>query len=418
MNIVAIHNDSPIDEVSETPSPANSSSNQSSGYSIMPPDMPTQKGPAGILYDFNDGARLFLPHGEWHAQIVDADSGNILFSCDSDGGWITSTKKYFVNFGFRIWKRGQKDPLFEHTLDLKNRNVMISFPVGTLGDLIGWFPYAERFLHLHGCKLECTMGQLIIDLFREQYPDITFSTPETVKTQKPYATYRVGLFFGGDLDHQPMDFRQVGLHRTAGYLLGVDPTEERPRLKLGSTRQIEEPYVCIATQSSCQAKYWNNGYGWDQVIDHLKKAGYRVLCIDREATYGQGFVWNHIPYGAEDFTGALPLQERIALLEHADFFIGLGSGLSWLAWACHIPVVLISGFSLPNCEFYTPYRVINTHGCFGCWDDVNINFDHKDFFWCPRHKGTDRQYECTRLITGQQVINHIERLRQSLKKTA
>ena len=152
------------------------------------------------------------------------------------------------------------------------------------------------------------------------------------------------------------------------------------------------------------------------MIDHLKKAGYRVLCIDREATYGQGFVWNHIPYGAEDFTGALPLQERIALLEHADFFIGLGSGLSWLAWATGIPVVLISGFSLPNCEFYTPYRVINTHGCFGCWDDVNIHFDHKDFFWCPRHKGTDRQYECTRLITGQQVINHIERLRQSLKK--
>lgn len=416
MNIIAIRDDSRVDEVNETPSPVNSSSNQSSGYSVMPPDMPTQKGPAGILYDFNDGARLFLPPGEWHAQIIDADTGNILFSCDSEGGWVSSTKKYFVNFGFKVWKRGQKEPLFEHNLDLKNQNVIISFPVGTLGDLIGWFPYAERFQKQHGCKLECTMGQLIIDLFKEQYPDIIFSTPEAVKTKKPYATYRVGLFFGGDLDHQPMDFRQVGLHRTAGYILGVDPTEERPRLKLGSKRQIEEPYVCIATQSSCQAKYWNNGYGWDQVIDHLKKAGYRVLCIDREATYGQGFVWNHIPYGAEDCTGALPLQERIALLEHADFFIGLGSGLSWLAWASNIPVILISGFSLPNCEFYTPYRVINTHGCFGCWDDVNINFDHKDFFWCPRHKGTDRQYECTRLITGQQVINQVERVRQSLKK--
>lgn len=234
--------------------------------------------------------------------------------------------------------------------------------------------------------------------------DIIFSTPETVKTKKPYATYRVGLFFGGDLDHQPMDFRQVGLHRTAGYILGVDPTEERPRLKLGSKRQIEEPYVCIATQSSCQAKYWNNGYGWNQVIDHLKKAGYRVLCIDREATYGQGFVWNHIPYGAEDCTGALPLQERIALLEHADFFIGLGSGLSWLAWASNIPVILISGFSLPNCEFYTPYRVINTHGCFGCWDDVNINFDHKVFSGWPetqRHRPAIRMHAP---VTGQQVI--------------
>jgi DNA-binding transcriptional MerR regulator len=58
-----------------------------------------------------------------------------------------------------------------------------------------------------------------------------------------------------------------------------------------------------------------------------------VLCIDRQAHHGQGFVWNHIPYGAEDFTGDIPLQERVDLLRHASFFIGLASGLSWLAWA-------------------------------------------------------------------------------------
>lgn len=72
---------------------------------------------------------------------------------------------------------------------------------------------------------------------------------------------------------------------------------------------------------------------------------------------GLGFTWNHIPYGAEDFTGNLPLAERIALLRHADFFIGLGSGLSWLAWSCRIPVVLISGFSLPGYEFCNRSRL-------------------------------------------------------------
>jgi autotransporter strand-loop-strand O-heptosyltransferase len=104
------------------------------------------------------------------------------------------------------------------------------------------------------------------------------------------------------------------------------------------------------------------------------------------------------------------LSERIALLRHADFFIGLSSGLSWLAWACGIPVVLISGFTLPICEFATPYRVYSTHGCAGCWDEVAVNFDHRDFLWCPHFKGTERQYECTRLITGQQVVGHIDRL--------
>ena len=383
---------------------------QDSAYSIAPPALPSQKGPENIRYDFNDGARLFLPPGQWHAQIQDADSGNILFSCDSDGGWIVSTKKYFVRFSLYVWKRGEKDPCFSHTINLKDRPVLISFPVGTLGDLIGWIHYAERFREQHGCRLECTLGKEIKELFEKQYPAITFNTPENLKNKSPYATYRVGLYFGGDRNHQPYDFRQVGLHRTAGCILGVDPEEERPRLKLGSARSVMEPYVCIATQASSQAKYWNNGYGWKQVVAYLKEQGYRVLCIDRESTYGSGFTWNHIPYGAEDYTGNRPLQERVELLEHADFFIGLGSGLSWLAWASGIPVVLISGFSLPNCEFKTPYRVINTHGCFGCWDDVNENFDHKDYFWCPRHKGTDRQFECTRLITGQQVIGHIKRL--------
>lgn len=139
-----------------------------------------------------------------------------------------------------------------------------------------------------------------------------------------------------------------------------------------------------------------------------------MLCIDRDAHYGQGFVWNHIPWGAEDFTGKLPLQERVNLLRHASFFIGLPSGLSWLAWAARIPVVLISGFSLPNSEFYTPWRVFNPHGCYGCWDDTSLNFDHHDFLWCPRHKNTDRQFECTRLITGAQVNGVINKLHRSL----
>jgi hypothetical protein len=104
------------------------------------------------------------------------------------------------------------------------------------------------------------------------------------------------------------------------------------------------------------------------------------------------------------------LSDRIALLRHADFFIGLGGGPSWPAWACKIPVIMISGFSLPNYEFYTPYRVYSTHGCAGCWNDDAVDFDHRDFFRCPHFEGTERRYECTRLITGKQVIGHIDRL--------
>ncbi|MCX4159748.1 MULTISPECIES: glycosyltransferase family 9 protein [Paraburkholderia] len=59
------------------------------------------------------------------------------------------------------------------------------------------------------------------------------------------------------------------------------------------------------------------------------------------------------------------MAERVALLQHASAFVGMSSGLAWLAWACRTPVVMISGFTLPYNEFQTPYRVFNVHTCTG-----------------------------------------------------
>ena len=256
--------------------PAAGAAVQTHPFHIAPPELPTQQGPCGIRYDFNDGARVFVPVGQWHVRIEDNESGNILFACDSDGGWVVSTKKYHVPFNIKVWQRGEAKPLLDHTLDLKNKPVLIKFPVGTLGDLIGWFPYAEKFQKKHGCRLECTLGQELINIFHKQYPDLLLSTPQTVQTAAPYASYQIGLFFGGNTSNQPIDFRVVGLHRTAGYILGVAPAEEAPRLDLDVPRQIAEPYVCIGVKSSCQAKFWNNGHGWPMVIDYLRQKGYRV----------------------------------------------------------------------------------------------------------------------------------------------
>ena len=84
-----------------------------------------------------------------------------------------------------------------------------------------------------------------------------------MKPETYYATYNIGLFFDDkDFVFQPCDFRYVGLHRTAGYILGVDPTEEPPKLAYeDDTPPLKEPYVVIATQSTTQSKYWNNPEG-------------------------------------------------------------------------------------------------------------------------------------------------------------
>jgi autotransporter strand-loop-strand O-heptosyltransferase len=372
---------------------------------------PTQQGPEGIRYDFNLGARVQLPEGRGlRVRLRDLDTGNILFESGDQARLVTSAKRYFVRFRVEVFNAGGM--VMEHDYDARGREVLVQLPVGTLGDTLGWFPYAARFAEQHGCRMTCAMAEAIIPLLRDAYPHIAFLPHEAVDTGRYYATYSLGLFFDDtDTLWQPCDFRHVGLHRTAGYILGVDPAEAPPRLGVPDEGPpIGEPYACIAVQSSSQCKYWNNPTGWREVVRYLKAQGLRVICIDQKPVHGHGLVWTHLPYGAEDETGDRPLAERVRWLRHARVFVGLSSGLSWLAWAAGAPVVMISGFTHPTNEFATPGRVINYHACNGCWNDPRHRFDHQDFLWCPRHAGTARQFECTRLITAEQVTRSIARL--------
>ena len=381
-----------------------------------PSSVPTQEGPLGIRFDFNDGARVVLPEegGPWRVRLSDLDTGNILYETEIKAGRVSTAKRYYLRVRIEVSRKGAEgyEPVLRHDYSAKDREVAIQLPVGTLGDSLAWFPYAAKFQRQHGCRLTCVIAERMIPLFREAYPELNLIGETAVEPERYYATYNIGLFFDDEARvFQPCDFRLVGLHRTAGYILGVDPTEERPRLVLkDESRPIAEPYVCIAAQSTTQAKYWNNPNGWRELVKFLKEHGYRVICIDQKPAHGTGYVWNQIPYGSEDETGDKPLEERVRWLRHAAFFVGLSSGLSWLAWAAGTPVVMIAGFTHPVNEFETPYRVINYHACNSCWNDVRVRFDHKDFLWCPRQTGTPRQFECTRLITAEQVKATIRRI--------
>jgi autotransporter strand-loop-strand O-heptosyltransferase len=264
-------------QVSE-PEPRTSATSAGSApaKSIYPPpaDLPTQPGPRGIRFDFNQGARVVLPNraeGSWRVRLRHLDTGNVLFESENKGAFVRSSKRYYIRFRLEVSELnavGDAEPVFTHDHDCTGRDVLMLFPVGTLGDILAWFPYAAHFGEVHGCRLICAMSELIIPLLRDAYPDIRFVTHEELQAQRlaeqAYTTYCLGLFFD-DTDHiwQPTDFRHVGLHRTAAYILGVDPAEQAPRLALpDETRPMAEPYVCIAVQSSTQCKNWNNPNGW------------------------------------------------------------------------------------------------------------------------------------------------------------
>lgn len=398
----------------------------------------------GIKFDYIDGLRIqtpeTVPTDKYRVIIENDETGTTLSNQTLPPGNILSTnKKFFTRIGFKIYDNAELEayhkelydyqnqnavepkPIFEHTFDMTDKCIMIQMPVHTIGDTLAWFPYIDVFYKKHPeiRKVIAVLAPEFIDIIAKQYPHIEFMTKEDIingkLTEAPYACYYLGLFFNGDLDHQPIDFKKVGLHTTAGNILGCnDYVEHKPLLDLSAERTIKERYVCIAAKSSSQAKHWNNPFGWNEVVKFLKESGYRVLCIDRDpVTYNKPYN-NPMPFGAEDFTGRKKLQERIDLLVHADFFIGLGSGLSWLAWACNIPVVMISGFSLPFSEFYTPYRVINYNVCNGCWSDPRYNFEHNNVLWCPvmSKEHPERMFECTYSIHPKQVIDTIKTIPQ------
>lgn len=368
----------------------------------------TQQGPGGITFDFNDGARVRVPTGNYRVEIRDVEANHVLYRMPMSDTDVASYRKYFIPFGIRVWK--DDELFFEHAMDLKGKKVLIQFPKGSIiGDSIAWFTYAARFAKQHECDLTVSMGPVMTPLFRDAHPGITFKKPEEINPSDYYATYYLGLFFD-DVNHhfEPINHRHAGLHKTAANILGIDTLEEPPAIAISEgQRPIPEKYVVIAVQASTQCKRWNYPGGWMEIVRFLKEQGYRVICIDKDRTHDVGLMRNHIPHGCEDETGERSLVERAHWLRHAEFFIGVSSGLAWLAWAAGTPVVMISGFTLPTNEFYTPYRVFNRHVCNGCWNDQTLRFDNRDFMWCPRKADTPEQFQCSTSITPQHVKNVI-----------
>ncbi len=113
----------------------------------------------------------------------------------------------------------------------------------------------------------------------------------------------------------------------------------------------------------------------EKVVDYLNESGYKVVCIDKDKVFGMEGYWNTIPNDVIDDTGNKPLERRIQYLEHCDFFVGAGSGLSWLAWACKAKVILISSFSKPFCEFqFDCTRIYNDNEKSGYFNKIWIFF--------------------------------------------
>src|SRR5580692_10228418 len=99
--VVALAGDGqPVATISAEPNPEAEPGSQAPVTPIRPAyppaaATPTQIGNHGIRYDFNMGARVLVPSGNWRLQLRDLDAGNILFETDKGGVFVNSSKRYF-----------------------------------------------------------------------------------------------------------------------------------------------------------------------------------------------------------------------------------------------------------------------------------------------------------------------------------
>lgn len=365
-----------------------------------------ETGIAGLKLDFNAGLRLAVPAGDWQVRITDADSGQVFFDGQASETVLISMEQYFIRWQIEVKKAGQL--VFAHTYDAAGQTVCFVLEGDVLGDIIMLLPYLRAFVQQWKCRGVILDKPAFRQILANYYPEFTVveEFPEDA-----YATYHIGAFQTPPF-LMPDDSRALPTAYIGQQLLGLQTAAEEVLYQPTKPRGVQEPYVCIAVQASGARKCWLYPQGWDEVVAYLKQLGYRVICIDRERVTHTDGMTIEMPAGAEDMSGSYTLMDRVNMLAYADFFIGLSSGLSWLAHAAGCPVVLISGISLPYSEFDTPYRVQNRQVCHGCYNDLRVDWREDK---CPYHKGTAREYECSKKITPQMVIGTIERFCKDMR---
>jgi autotransporter strand-loop-strand O-heptosyltransferase len=307
--------------------------------------------------------------------------------------WVKLNKKYFDEYTLKIYSGGNL--ISEKKYDAKNKRVYIALDSRSLGDTLAWLPYADEFRKKHNCKVICST--FYNDLFVKGYPEIQFVSPGSI-VHGAYAMYEIGWFY--DESREPSLPNTVPLQKTATGILGLEFEEIRPSLSFDrSNRPHDKKYVVISTRSTAGCKEWEHDK-WQDLVNFLKSNGYDVAVIQEDGTSLDGVI---------DWTGSDPLEKRMNQIYHADFFIGLGSGLSWLSWAVGTHVVMIANFSEDGHEFTgNTTRITNKSVCNSCWNNKNFKFDKGDWYWCPVNKGTDKQFECHKSISVDMVTNKIK----------
>ena len=305
------------------------------------------------------------------------------------GGWARLNRRYLSNIAIFIKYQGRIIKQINLLDELAGKRVFIVFESKSLGDSIAWIPYCLEFQEKYKCHV--IVSSFKNELFESVYPELEF-VGRGVVVHNIIAQVELGWFW--DKDKEPTHPATIPLQQAASNVLALEFREIQPRIAFKPQKPMIGKYICISTRSTAQCKHW---YYWPELISQLKNFGYRVFELSQEAD----------DYGAETLTDK-SLTNVMNYLHHAELFIGLSSGISWLNWGIGKKTVMISNFTTADHEFQSNcIRITNPNVCNGCWNNPVFKFNKGDWNWCPEHEDTPRHFECHKSISMETVLETI-----------
>ena len=344
----------------------------------------------GLFFEVTD-----CDEEEYECTFIEEKRGqrNILYrTMLGKGTWMKLDVRYIGNFF--VEARNNKGVL-KHRISflqhLRGKRIFITFGSSSLGDTIAWMPYCLEFKKKYQCDVVVSTFKNF--MFESLYPEFEFVKPGSV-VENIVAMPEVGWHW--DKNKEPINPVTIPLQQAACNILHLPYKEMRPRMLVTHNKQDVGKYVCISEQSTAQLKLWDK---WQKLVDHLIDKGYDVYEVSKDESSLSGVI------NPADTS----LEYTMELLSKCEFYIGLSSGISWVAWAMEVPVVMIANFTEANHEF-SCIRVENRSVCNGCWNNPKFRFNKGDWNWCPEHEGTPRQHECHKSISVEDVISSIQNL--------
>ena len=289
---------------------------------------------------------------------------------------------------------------------LKKETHLIDLHSNSLGDTIAIMPYLDLYSIKNNVNIYLRGNLDFSKLFVKSFPNVKIINKED-------------RFFD-KIIHIVHNFSKPLQQYMAEQLGFKDYKYIRPKIDSFKTnRPLKNKYVTFGIHSTLQMKYWNHPDGkvvrgespyWNDLCRMLRKSNLTPVCLELHELFGESPHYNALPNKSVKKIG-MSLEEVINYIEHSEFYIGLSSGMAWVAHALGKPVAMIANFTEDWNEFDLNeedyIRITNKNVCHGCWHTKNINLG--DWDNCPEHQDTDRQFECHTSITPKQVFDKIKK---------